>query len=370
MKVNFSNLFKKKFKIWTYGCVRRDIETESLSNYFKANGYVETKHYCLASWVIVNTCAYSQEAENLSLKSLKFVHSKKNFFSKVLLTGCLSKINTESIEAFKNTVVLGPKELGRIDEYVKGKVKWSELKEAYQQYSYKKENEHLAFLKIATGCLGACSYCVIKKSTGELKSKALSDIVEEYKDIYQKGKKTFVLVAEDVGSYGVDIKTNIIELLQKLLETESDTSFELFEFNPQWLIKNSKAWRALLDKYGERINKMVIPLQSGSDKVLSKMKRPYNIKDALAEIIYIKTKFPNIKIETHFLVGFPGETEEEFSKTLSLVEEMDFDKLYVYNYSERAGTEAVSFENKISKSLREQRVKKIESIGKNIFIGE
>ncbi len=208
---------------------------------------------------------------------------------------------------------------------------------------------------ISRGCLGNCSYCAIKYSMGNVKSISENIILEEFKKGLSLGYKKFVLIGEDIGCYGIDIGTSIVSLLEKIFSVDGNYKLILNDFNPQWVIKYSKSLIPLLKKNKKRIIDIRMPIQSGSDKILQKMRRPYKI----SEVEDVLEQLKGIKVHTHIMVGFPGESEEDFQETVEFVKKWKFGNIGVYAYQDRFITDSFKFDGKISEEEKEKRVRKI-----------
>jgi MiaB/RimO family radical SAM methylthiotransferase len=206
-------------------------------------------------------------------------------------------------------------------------------------------------IQISVGCLGKCTYCS-EKFIVKLKSRKIDDILEAVKDGINRGYQLFALNADDVSAYGKDNGERIEILLERVLNIKGNFYVCIPEFNPNGL--SPKVIELLSNK---KVLYITIPIQSGSNRVLDKMKRPYHIEELLDSIKEIKKNNKRIKINTHVIVGFPGETEEDFNKTLKVIKKGYIDRLKIFKYSDRPGTEASEMDNKISEEEKERRKK-------------
>ncbi len=212
-------------------------------------------------------------------------------------------------------------------------------------------------LEIAKGCLGNCSYCAIKLAMPKFHSYPPSEIIENFRNGLNAGYKNFALIAGDIGCYGVDIDTNLPKLLEELFKVKGDYKVALVDFNVRWLAKNYLEFLEVLKSNSEKILKVIMPIQSGSDKILKLMNRHYEIDNVKRCILDLKKNIPEIFIETHIMVGFPGETEDDFSRSIQLVKEIQFSRVHVYTYEERPGTLALSLSEKVPREQIDRRVK-------------
>jgi tRNA A37 methylthiotransferase MiaB len=183
------------------------------------------------------------------------------------------------------------------------------------------------------------------------------EIIENFKNGLNAGYKNFALIAGDIGCYGVDIGTSLPKLLEELFKVEGDYKIALIDLNVQWLLKYYSELLTILKSNSEKISTVILPIQSGSDKILNLMNRHYAIDDVKRCISDLKKSIPEILIETHVVVGFPGETTDDFSKSIQLVKEIQFSKVLVYKYEERPGTLAVNLPKKVPKDQIDKRAK-------------
>ena len=207
----------------------------------------------------------------------------------------------------------------------------------------------VCYLQISSGCQGKCSYCSEKFIT-KLKSRSVEEIIEAINDGIKRGYKLFGLNSDDASAYGKDINTNLENLLKEVVKIKEDINFSIPEFNPQGLTDN--VVELLKDK---KFLYITCPIQSGSNKTLRNMKRPYTIEHALKQLRKVKENNKNIMINTHVIVGFPGETEKDFNETIKVLETGLFDRVKVFMYNERPNTEALKINPKISEEEKERR---------------
>lgn len=381
-------------------CPRRSLDSGRIYNYLKLNNWKPTKRVRHADLIIVYTCGGFQQTEKRSLRTIRRVCAQKKNSAILVVTGCLVKINPEAISRSGNPYILEHQDLYKLDNLVHAKIPYSMVPDAnivpdvrdldarYSirlplrkflrelQFSSAFIKKSLGFvkrkiasqikphgpfsdeiynLKIAHGCLGKCTYCAIKLATGTLKSKPIEKILEEFKNGLAEGYRRFVLIAEDTGCYGLDIGTNIVHLLRKIYDVEKSFSLIINDFNVNWLIKYYDNLLPLFLKNKDKIEDIRIPIQSGSDKILKLMGRPYRIHDVKSVISDLKAKLPDLKICTHILVGFPGETEWDFEQSRKFLKEFDFEEVVIYCYEERPRTSACLMPEKVPINIREKR---------------
>lgn len=357
-------------------CIRLHLYGEDLRDLLVKNGWQETKDIRKADIIFINTCSFIRKAEDRAVAKVEAVIGKKKDWQEVVVFGCLPDINPERLGKIHSGLSLSGRDLKGFAEvlkleYFKRKaghkvdrpgslavriVKYLNrffFRDDYFTYLYDKEK--VFHLKISEGCVGLCSYCSERYARGSLRSKFVSEVLEEFKEGLDGGYRIFSLNADDVGMFGRDNRENIAELLEEMLCVNEDFRLVLTEFNP---------WAFCL--YGERVVKLLaspkiifatVPFESGSQKILKMMRRPYPVGDILPVLERIKKENPKIKINTHIIVGFPGETEDDFQETLRLLDDFYFNKVKVFKYSERPETPAASMPGKVCEEEKERRRK-------------
>lgn len=397
------------------GCPRRSLDSGKIYNYLKLNGWQATKNVRRADLIVVYTCGGFQRTEEASLETIRLMYAQKKVSAKVVVTGCLVKINPQIIKRNGNpySFILKHEELHKLDTIIHAKIPYRvvpdanivpdvqdlaqknslvfTLKKFFKEFKFtgafvnrslsclKRKvrryvkgsgvfSDEVYNLKIAHGCLGKCTYCAIRFATGALKSKPIEKILEEFENGLAKGYMRFALTAEDTGCYGLDIDTNIAQLLRGIFHVEKNFSLIINDFNVNWLIKFYDDLLPLFIENKDRIEDIRMPIQSGSDRILKLMKRPYKIHDVKRVISNLNANLPNLKIHTHILVGFPGETAVDFEQSRQLLQELNFSKVSVYSYEERSGTLAYLMPEKVPTDIKIKRVSALDDFQRSLDI--
>jgi len=362
-------------------CNSNVIELSRVYFYLIKNGHKIVKHYKNADYVIVNTCGFNDIHEKKTIEIFN-----KYLGKNVISIGCLNKINTDLFSKKLQNII--PLKLNELDKIFLNDVRFADVKEDYlsnklkktiklqdrdisKTYNYfvkkvlsiflnkkklfKKIYDEIyfknrVFVEISRGCMGNCSYCVIKKARGNTKSRPVGDIINDIKKVYSPGK-TLSLVSDDCGAYGVDIGMTFPKLLLLISKEIPGISFDITDLNPNWLIRYEKNMLGLFQKI--KINSFNITMQSGSNKIIRRMNRRYNVSEIKRIIKKIRRISKTTLLWTHFMVGFPGESWNDFMKTLRLVKFFDF--YTVFRYSERKGALSQNFNRKINKFVVEIR---------------
>lgn len=379
------------------GCPRSKADVALLFEYFGVNGWCVTNNSRQADMVIVAGCAFSSFAEDRTLRFLSIILKKRRPGVPVMMIGCIAGINGDEIAARYDVTPLTRGSLSRLDEMIGAEIPIEKVKEtncieecieyarggfsmlerlsaksrtcrhfllkalarAYAGTSSKEalsSADRVFTIRIARGCLEECSYCAIKLASGSLRSKPFSTVQGEFLAGLSSGYSTFSLVAEDVGAYGQDIGTNIGALLGSLLANEGNYTVMWSDFHPRWLVQHFAEIVDALRINPGRIRSMGFPVQSGSQRVLDVMKRNYDIREVQRCLAEVRRICPDACLSTHILVGFPGETEEDFDQTRRFVRAVGFDRVEVYDYSERPKTEAIHFDARVPQMVRYRRL--------------
>lgn len=379
----------KTYYLASAGCPRRAVDSQKIADYLEANNLKYTQNFKDADLIIVSTCAALKSREDLSKTAITWYQEQKNADSKIVVAGCLGKINPEVKKEFEEVAFISPREIDILDGIIAAKVRFKDIPDPNQIGSYPLfpdkperqakgdrlnkrldlavEKKDLFTLRVATGCLGNCSYCAVKFAVGELESKPIDALLNEFKSGLDQGFKHFVLIAGDVGCYGVDIGTSAIELLSELFAVEGSYKIIIKEFNAQWVVKYFQDLLKIFKENYEKIDYIVVPVQSASNRLLRLMKRPYNIEDVKTYLNIIKTEVPDLQISTHIMVGFPGETEEDFKESLEFIKEYEFPFVDIYAYDDRPNTAASQMDDKVPQKIINQRVDTVKKAQKQIL---
>lgn len=367
--------------VLSLGCKVNAYESEFVINKLKENNYLIKEFNDICDVYIINTCSVTNTSD---IKSKKMIRAaiKRNPDACIVAMGCFIESHKEyNIDGLD--IIIGNKDKSKIvellDDYFKNKeqiVKLynEEVKEFENMYIESFPGRTRAFVKIQDGCENFCSYCIIPYVRGKCRSKDKSLVLEEINSLVKNGYKEIVLTGIHTGNYGVDIDTSFASLLKEIikisgLERLRISSIEITELTDEVLdiIKNSNII----------VNHLHIPLQAGSDEILKLMNRKYNLKYFKDKIKKLKEIKKDISITTDIIVGFPGETEEMFQKTIDTCREIEFTKIHVFPYSERTGTKAMELDNHLSSEEKKDRARRLLAVSKelennylNKFIGK
>lgn len=356
------------FKIYTLGCKVNAYESNVMTEKMQQSGFKLVDMGEHADIIIVNTCTVTNTADS---KSLKMIHKAKKENSIVVAVGCMVQ-NKKEIDDVD--ILIGNIGKSKIDqtilEYIKNKKSIHQIEDVMDTKFEKMELNNFdktrAFVKIQDGCNNFCSYCIIPYTRGNVRSKSKEDVLREIKTLINNGHKEIVLTGIHTGHYGEDNENyKFPDLLKDILKIKGlerlrISSIEITELNDEFLevLKNNPVL----------VDHMHIPLQSGSEEILKAMNRKYDMKYYKNKIEQIRQIRPNISITTDLIVGFPGETEDNFKETLINLKEIAFTKIHVFPYSRRKGTVADNLPNQIDENIKKERVKKVLELSKELEI--
>jgi len=356
--------------IYTLGCKVNTYESEYIMSLLKDNGYIIKDFDDICDIYIINTCTVTNNSDSKSRKIIRQA-IKKNPNACIVAMGCFIAANPEYSENGID-ILIGNKDKSKIlellDKYFKDKeiikVQYKDrIKDFEDMYIKDFPGRTRAFVKIQDGCDNFCTYCIIPYVRGKCRSKEESKVIEEVKGLVENGYKEVVLTGIHTGSYGVDLDTSFADLLNKLVNIEGlerlrISSIECTELNEDVL--------DVLRKSKVLVDHLHIPIQAGSDEILKKMNRKYNLEEFIKKIDEIRSIRKDIAISTDVIVGFPGETEDLFNKTIETCRKIKFSKLHVFPYSERRGTASSKMAGKLDGKTKKDRARKLIEVSEEL----
>ena len=333
-----------KIFVEAYGCSASFADSEMISGLILNGGHTLVDNSSESDLNIIVTCSVKDATAN------KMIHRIKSLKSKPLVVaGCFPKAEKNTVEKFaENASLLGPNSLGKtlqvIDSTLNGKKQVSLEDSDLSKVGLPKVrlNPVVGIVEIASGCMSECTFCQTKLSKGDLSSYRLGDIVRQVQTEINEGCKEVWLTSTDNGCYGFDIGTDLPSLVNAVVEIPDDFMIRVGMMNPMYMPRIKEALIESFDN-GKVFKFLHIPVQSGSDKVLHDMKRGHTVSTFREIVKRAKERFGNFTISTDVIVGFPSETEEDFQKTVNLLDETRPDVVNLSKYSARPGTEAAEW---------------------------
>ena len=359
---------KKKIAFYTLGCKVNQYETNAMEQKFIESGYETVDFNEKSDIYIVNTCTVTNMSDRKSRQILRRA-KMKNPNSIVVAVGCYAQIAKEKLEEIEEIdLILGNNEkkdiVSYIENYINSKYNKIHLEDVLHQNEYLDfgsvtySEKTRAVIKIQDGCDRFCSYCIIPYARGKIRSRKMENIIKEVEDIAKKGIKEVVITGIHIASYGKDFKGKIklIDLLENInkidgIDRTRLTSLETTIIEEEFVTRIKK-----LKKICHHFH---LSLQSGCDETLKRMNRRYTIEQFEKCVLLLRNTYNDVILTTDIIVGFPGETEEEFNITYRFLENIKFYKIHVFKYSVRNGTKAAKMDNQIPENIKEIRSRKL-----------
>ena len=362
-----------KVGIYTLGCKVNTYDSEYITDLLRKNNYEISNFDDICDIYIINTCTVTNTSD---IKSRKIIRQarRRNKDALIIALGCFTQANPK-LEMEEVDILLGNKDKSRVLDYINDYFK--EKKKINNVYDYDKlsnnfedmyienfESRTRAFVKIQDGCENFCSYCIIPFVRGKCRSKDFDKVISEVTSLVNNGFYEVVLTGIHTGNYGVDINTNLCNLLKEMVKIKGlkrirISSIEITELNDGILelIKNNDII----------VNHLHIPIQAASDKVLKIMNRKYDLSYFKDKIKYIKEIKKDVSITTDIIVGHPGEDDDTFKRSIDDIKEIGFSKLHVFPYSKRDGTKAAEMEQ-VDEKVKKERAKVLLQLSRQLEI--
>jgi threonylcarbamoyladenosine tRNA methylthiotransferase MtaB len=357
----------KKVAFYTLGCKLNFSETSTISRLFETNGYRKVEFEEKADIYIINTCSVTDHADKKCRKVVKeaLKYSPGAF---VAVIGCYAQLKPEEISRIPGVdAVLGASEkfrlielLGSFEKKDKAVILSSEIKEAKDYYcSYSMNDRTRTFLKVQDGCDYSCSFCTIPLARGSSRSDTIENIVKTACEIADQDVKEIVLTGVNIGDFGIiggQREKSFLDLIKELDKIKGIERFRISSIEPNLLSDEIIRFVSNSERFVPHFH---IPLQSGSNKILKLMKRRYQRELYKDRITTVKSVMPQCCIGVDVIVGFPGETEQDFLETYNFLNELNISYLHVFTYSERANTHAISLKDPVPGNIRHERTAKL-----------
>ena len=356
------------------GCKVSQYESEALAERFAAAGFTVSDFDAVCDVYVVNTCTVTVESDRKSRQMIRRA-VRTNPAAAVIVTGCSSQLHPDEVAAIKGV------------SYVSGNDRKMNLPEIalellsrpktaaqnavrdlagvpFERAAITKAPRTRAFVKIEDGCNCRCAYCAIPLARGPVRSKAPSDVLDEVRALVKSGTREIVLTGIETAAYGVDLEGyRLIDLIEDVANKTDVERIRLSSLAPEMMTPGVIRRLAGIKKLAPHFH---LSLQSGSDPVLMGMRRPYRSKQVREAIAALRESIPGVTFTTDVIVGFPGETEENFCETVAFCREARFLRLHVFPYSPRPGTPAADFPNQVDGEEKHRRVRELVKVGREV----
>ncbi len=366
-----------KYHIVTYGCQMNEHESQKIAARLEDMGFRHTAEKAEAGLIVLNTCCVRENAENKiignigALKHLK----EKNRSLKIVVCGCMTQQEAIAQKVYKTfpfvDLVLGTHNLGQLPQLLaqnmqEGKRRLELLAQpesVADEAAVSAATGPAAFANIMYGCNNYCSYCIVPTVRGPERSRKPERIIEEICRLLEQGAREVTLLGQNVNSYGKELGVTFAQLLERICKETPAERIRFMTSHPKDL---SDGLIAAMARYPQIARHIHLPVQSGSTRILSLMNRKYTREEYLFLINKLRAAMPGITITTDIIVGFPGETEEDFAETISLVQNVRFEAAYTFVYSKRSGTVAAEMKEQIPQAVKKDRIVRLVALQNRI----
>lgn len=364
----------KTMSIFTLGCKVNRYDSEAIEETFVNAGYTVVPFDQRADVYIINTCTVTHMSDRKSRQMIRRT-KKINPDAIVAVIGCYAQAAKEEIEAIEEVdLVIGTNGrihiLDAVEEYRANGIPMNFVEDIMQVHEFEElkinnmSKRTRAYLKIQEGCNNYCSYCIIPYVRGNIRSRKPDNIISEVKNLAKEGFKEIVLTGIHVASYGKDLKdTNLLEIIKAVHHVEGIERIRLSSIEPNVVTEEFVEVIATLPKVCHHFH---LSLQSGSDTVLKRMKRKYSADQYKGAVRVLRKRFEDVEFTTDIIVGFPGETEDEFYETIGFIKDIRFADIHIFPYSARTGTPAATMDEQIDPQIKEKRVKELTAVSNKV----
>lgn len=367
----------KTVAFMTLGCKVNSYDSEAMMEIFEKDGYKIVGFSEVADVYVVNTCTVTHLGDRKSRNMMRKA-KRLNPKATICAVGCYVQTSPEEVLKIEEVdLMLGTKNRSEILNYIKSHEKDKTARDFVSDIMTEKVFEPLviseskgktrAFIKIQEGCNRFCTYCIVPYARGPVRSRPLEAVVKEVKRMVNSGYKEIVLTGIHIASYGVDLleKNDLIDLMEALNKIEDLERIRLGSLEPLFMTPQRLDRLVEMKSFCPHFH---LSLQSGSDTVLKRMGRRYEKAEYLEIVKEIRKRFPLAAITTDIMVGFPGETQEEFYETISFVKAVSFYQVHVFKYSKRAGTKAAKYLDQVDEGIKTQRSHRLTEVSKGLEI--
>ncbi len=371
---------KKTFFIHTLGCPKNSVDSQSMADLLMQHGYDLVDEQQDAEFIIVNTCGFIQPARQEALDLLHDIVREKTHHQKLIAAGCLTQREKEEVknEVPEINALLGTRRwmdilpvvqhLERHSQEYFSRIVHGELVMESGSIPRAAFSGGYAYLKIADGCDRECAFCSIPLIKGAQVSRNPDDILRDVRGLEEQGLQELILIAQDVTSYGRDlgVRDGLPNLLQKIITASPSIPWIRLLYTYPGEI--SEQLVQLMADVPQLLPYLDIPLQHAHPQVLHRMRRPANMDKVRDTLTMMRKRIPHLSIRTTFIVGFPGESEQEFETLLNFVQEIRFDRVGIFPYYHEVGTPAYSTVDDISSAVKEERIKRLAGLQEEISL--
>ncbi len=365
-----------KVAFYTLGCKVNQYESDAMAELFSKKGYDIVPFDSIADVYVINTCDVTNESARKSRQMIRKA-SRNNPNAEIVVVGCYSQLRPDEIAQIPGVdVIIGTSDRHKIVDFLedsrKGKQQIIVVNDIMKQNKFEDisfkgyRQKTRAFLKIQEGCNMFCSYCIIPYARGPVRSRPIESILREAESLAEDGFKEIVLTGIHLGLYGHDLKDQNLFLFDVIKYISQISGIERIRLSSIEAMELTDDFISSLTGIKQFCEHLHVPLQSGNDRILRLMNRRYTAEQFRGKINHIRSLIPNISITTDVIVGFPGETDDDFMVTEKFIRELQFSRLHVFPFSPRDGTPAAKMKQQVRKAVKEERSRTLINLGKQL----
>jgi len=354
-----------KVHLKTLGCRLNEAELETWAQAFQKSGHQITKQAESAHLIVINSCAVTQDAARKSRQLIRRIH-RDNPQAKLVVSGCYATLNEDEAASLLGVdLIVSNKDKDQLVEKTLAELNMDSmpvLSTEPGEISLFTRGRQRAFVKVQDGCRYRCTFCIVTVARGEENSRPVQAVIDEINALHQQGITEVILTGVHLGGYGSDLGNNLSDLIKAIL-AETDI--------PRLRLGSLEPWE-LSDDFFELFHNqrlmphLHLPLQSGSDTVLRRMARRCKTEEFAAIVSQLRAQIPHFNITTDIIVGFPGETEQEWQESFNFIKQIGFGHIHIFTYSSREGTKAASLPDQLSNEIKKQRSRQLHDLAEEM----
>lgn len=349
----------------TLGCRLNEAELETWAGAFQQRGHQITRQAENANLIVINSCAVTQDAARKSRQLIRRIH-RTNPAAKLVVSGCYATLNREEAEQLMGVdLIVGNQDKDKLVEKTLAELNMDSMPAMSTEpgeVSLFSRGRQRAFIKVQDGCRYRCTFCIVTVARGEEKSRPIREIIHEINNLHAQGINEAVITGVHLGGYGSDTGQNLSDLIQAILKDTNIPRLRLGSLEP-WELPND--FVELFDN-PRLMPHLHLPLQSGADSVLRRMARRCKTEEFSEIVTTLRSAIPHFNITTDIIVGFPGETEQEWRESFDFIENTGFGHIHIFAYSRREGTKAATLANQIPETIKKQRSRELHELAETM----
>jgi threonylcarbamoyladenosine tRNA methylthiotransferase MtaB len=354
-----------KVHLKTLGCRLNEAELETWAQAFQKSGHQITAKAEAAQLIVLNSCAVTQDAARKSRQLIRRIH-RDNPQAKLVVSGCYATLNEEEAASLLGVdLIVSNKDKDRLVEKTLAELNMDSmpvLSTEPGEISLFTRGRQRAFVKVQDGCRYRCTFCIVTVARGEEASRPVQAVIDEINALHQQGITEVILTGVHLGGYGSDLGNNLSDLIKAILAETSIPRLRLGSLEPWELPGNFFE----LFSNPRLMPHLHLPLQSGSDTVLRRMARRCKTEEFSAIVQQLRAQIPHFNVTTDIIVGFPGETEQEWQESFDFIKQTGFGHIHIFTYSSRAGTKAASLPDQLSNDIKKQRSRQLHELAEKM----